>query len=130
MIDGYRDIIMDLLDMDPGSYYLSYARWYGEPFSSSDGKMCRNALIYGSRLLPSYEAVYEDTVQLKDVTGYRATATYSCTVTRTDQKKVRTVLLAGIFLAAVTVSVILTKAVSAKRKNNNSHTINELKEDK
>ena len=128
VIDGYRDTIMDLLDMDPEGYYLSYAHWYGEPFTSSDGKICRNALIYGSRLLPSYEAVYESTVELKTVTGYKATATYSCTVTRTDQKKVRTVLLAGIFLAAVTISLILTKAVSAKKKNN--FKTNEIMEDK
>ena len=128
VIDGFRDTIMDLLDMDPNGYYLSYARWYGEPFTSSDGRICRNALIYGSRLLPTYDAVYESKIELKAVKGFKATATYSCTVVRTDQKKVRTVLLAGIFLAAVTISLILTKLVSAKRKNN--YKTNEIMEDK
>ena len=117
VIDGFREEIMSSLGMDPDRYMLTEAAWKGDPYEASDGKMMRDAVIYGARLLPAYKAVYEARIDLEPVTGYRATATYTYTGVRTDMKKVSIAVLAGILLIAFTVSVILAVASAGKRKN-------------
>ena len=116
IVDGYEDAILDYLGLSPYSYRISYAEWDGGTYTNGNGVLCRNAIMYGERLVGTMVATYEDTVPLETVTGYKGVATYTYRGIARNVKKVRTVTLAGIAVFAVLVTALLF--LFAKKKRN------------
>ena len=91
VVDGYEDAILEYLGLSSYSYRISYAAWDGGTYTNSNGVLCRDALMYGERLVGTMIATYEDTVPLETVTGYKGKAVYSYRGIVRNQKKVATV---------------------------------------
>ena len=115
-VEGFEDAILSYLGLSPSSFTVSYAVWYGEPYTDSSGILCRDAVLFGQRLTNSLKATYEGTAELPDAQGYKATATYHYRGVVRNVKKVRTVILAGIAVIAVLLTALLF--LLAKKKNN------------
>ena len=116
VVDGYEDAILEYLGLSGYSYRIGYAAWDGGTYTNSSGVLCRDAVMYGERLVNTTVATYGDTVPLETVTGYKGVATYLYRGIARNTKKVRTVTLAGIAVFAVLLTALLF--LFAKKKKN------------
>ena len=116
--DGFEDDILRYLGLSPSVYRISYAEWNGGTYTDSSGMTCRNALMYGQRLAGSTVATYEAEVDLKDVTGYKGTATYTYNGTVKDRKKIAAV--AGGSTAAAGAGAVIPIVLFRRRKKKQS----------
>ena len=91
VVEGYEDAILSYLGLSPHSYRIGYAQWDGGTYTNSSGVLCRNAIMYGERLVGTTVATYEDTVPLETVTGYKGRAVYFYRGIVRNTKKVATV---------------------------------------
>ena len=115
-VDGFEDEILSYLGLSPSAFRISYAVWNGEVYTDSSGVICRNAIMYGQRLADSLNVTYEGTVDLPDVQGYKATATYYYRGVVRNVKKVRTALLGGIAVLAVLLTSIIFLIARKKKR--------------
>ena len=115
VLDGFEDAYLMHLGLPYDSYSLSSSAWAGDPYESN-GTLCRDGLLYGSRLVRGTVAVYEGTITLPDVQGYKGTATYMYRGIVRNAKRVRNVTLAGIAVFAVLVTALLFLFAKKKRK--------------
>ena len=51
--------LLEFMGLSPMEYRILYADWSGEPYEDEEGRMCRQAMVRGQKLLRDYEAAYE-----------------------------------------------------------------------
>ena len=54
--------LLEFMGLSPMEYRILYADWSGEPYEDEEGRMCRQAMVRGQKLLRDYEAAYEGEV--------------------------------------------------------------------
>ena len=112
--DGFEDEILSYLDLSPSAYRISYAAWSGDTYTNGEGILCRNALLYGERLVGTTVATYSATIDLEDVTGYKGIAVYSFRGIVRNPKKVAAV--AGGSAAAVGAGTVIPIVFFRRRR--------------
>ena len=50
--------LLEFMGLSPMEYRILYADWSGEPYEDEEGRMCRQAMVRGQKLLRDYEAAY------------------------------------------------------------------------
>lgn len=53
---------MEFMGLSPLEYRILSADWSGESYEDEEGRMCRQAMVWGQKLLRDYEAAYEGEV--------------------------------------------------------------------
>lgn len=76
---GYETDLLNELGLNPELYRITDVRWDGEPYYVGEVRY-RKAIATGERYTANYIAVYENRVDLPDVSGYNAVATYQSVV--------------------------------------------------
>ena len=51
--------LLEFMGLSPLEYRILSADWYGESYEDEEGRMCRQAMVWGQKLLRDYEAEYE-----------------------------------------------------------------------
>ena len=54
--------LLAFMGLSPLEYRILSADWYGESYEDEEGRMCRQAMVWGQKLLRDYEAEYEGEV--------------------------------------------------------------------
>lgn len=54
--------LLEFMGLSPLEYRILSADWYGESYEDEEGRMCRQAMVWGQKLLRDYEAEYEGEV--------------------------------------------------------------------
>ena len=54
--------LLEFMDLSPLDYRILTADWSGESYEDEAGRVCRQAIVSGQKLLRDYEAVYEGEV--------------------------------------------------------------------
>ena len=67
MMHGYMAFdqnqkLLEFMGLSPLEYRILSADWYGESYEDEEGRMCRQAMVWGQKLLRDYEAEYEGEV--------------------------------------------------------------------
>jgi hypothetical protein len=72
---GYETDLLNELGLDTDLYRITDVQWDGDPYYVGEVRY-RKAIATGERYTANYIAVYESRVELPDVSGYNAVATY------------------------------------------------------
>lgn len=115
-ISGYEKDILKYLGLSAQGYTISSAAWKGEPYEK-DGVLCRDATMYGQRLVGTTVATYQAKIQLDDVTGYKGTATYYFRGIVRNTRKIAAVTGGG--AAAVGAGTIIPVVFFRRRRRRN-----------
>ena len=54
--------LLEFMGLSPLEYRILFADWSGESYEDEEGRMCRQAMVWGQKLLRDYEAEYEGEV--------------------------------------------------------------------
>ena len=54
--------LLEFMGLSPLEYRILSADWSGESYEDEEGRMCRQAMVWGQKLLRDYEAAYEGEV--------------------------------------------------------------------
>lgn len=75
-LKGYEDDLLALIGVSPMDYQIREIHWTSEPYTSSDGRLCRDLEATGGMKVLDCNATYEATAELPDLDAKRVIAVY------------------------------------------------------
>lgn len=105
-LQGYENDLLAVLNLDTNKYKITNITWDGEPYYVGEVRY-RKAIATGERYAANYVAVYESKVELPNVPGYNAVATYTNTVDVNSGEREYTVQATAVYERDYTVATVV-----------------------
>lgn len=105
-LQGYEKDLLNELKLDTEKYKITSVEWDGEPYTVGEARY-RKAIAKGERYAANYVALYEDLVNLPNVSGYNAVAQYESKVAVLNGETEYTVEATAIYTPNHTTSIIV-----------------------
>lgn len=83
-LKGYEDDLLALIGVSPLDYQINEIHWTSEPYTSADGRLCRDLEATGGMRVLDCNATYEVLAELPDLDAKRIIATYRRVVEETE----------------------------------------------
>lgn len=79
--------LLAIMGLSPKAYQIQSVEWMGESYEDENGRICRQALASGQKLLRDYQVVYEGEVQWQEPESYELEMIYRRTEPMLAQKE-------------------------------------------